>query len=41
MPRSEKNPDDVDTNSEDHIGDETRYRVLEPRRGRTTRDFLI
>lgn len=32
MPRSEKNPDDVDTNSEDHIGDETRYRVLEPRR---------
>jgi hypothetical protein len=28
MPRDEKNPEDVDTKSEDHIGDETRYRVL-------------
>lgn len=27
LPRDEKNPDDVDTNSEDHIGDEVRYRV--------------
>lgn len=27
LPRSEKDLDDVDTQSEDHIGDETRYRV--------------
>ena len=27
LPRSEKNMDDVDTEAEDHIGDETRYRV--------------
>lgn len=25
LPRSKTNPDDVDTNAEDHIGDETRY----------------
>lgn len=25
LPRSDKDPDDVDTESEDHIGDETRY----------------
>lgn len=31
MPRDEKKPDDVDTNSEDHIGDETRYRILAAR----------
>ena len=28
LPRSEKDPDDVDTDSEDHIGDEVRYRIL-------------
>ena len=28
MPRSEKNPDDVNTDSEDHIWDETRYAIL-------------
>lgn len=28
LPRDEDNPDDVDTDSEDHIGDEVRYRVL-------------
>lgn len=27
LPRDEKDPDDVDTDSEDHIGDEVRYRV--------------
>lgn len=32
MPRDEKKPDDVDTSSEDHIGDETRYRVLATKR---------
>lgn len=28
LPRDEKKPDDIDTSAEDHIGDETRYRVL-------------
>jgi len=29
LPRDEKDLDDVDTDAEDHIGDEVRYRVLE------------
>jgi len=29
LPRGEKDPDDVDTNAEDHCYDEARYRVLE------------
>lgn len=32
LPRSERNPDDVDSDSEDHIADEVRYRVREKRR---------
>lgn len=28
LPRSERDPDDADTNAEDHVADETRYRVL-------------
>lgn len=28
LPRDEKDPDDVDTDAEDHIGDEVRYEVL-------------
>jgi len=39
LPRDEDDPDDVDTDAEDHIGDETRYQVLSqttgPRHGRT------
>ena len=27
LPRSERDPDDVDTDAEDHIADEVRYRV--------------
>lgn len=27
LPRSDKDPDDVDTQTEDHIGDETRYEI--------------
>jgi hypothetical protein len=30
LPRDEKKPDDIDTNAEDHIADEARYRVLAP-----------
>lgn len=29
LPRSEKDPDDVDTDAEDHIGDEVRYKALD------------
>lgn len=29
LPRDDKKPDDVDTNAEDHIYDDTRYRVLD------------
>lgn len=40
LPRDEDDPDDVDTDSEDHIGDEVRYRVLSSgsgaKGGRTT-----
>lgn len=32
LPRSEKDLDDVDTDAEDHIGDETRYEVRHQRR---------
>jgi len=43
LPRLEKDPDDVDTNAEDHCGDETRYRVREMGQrvssGRTTGDY--
>jgi hypothetical protein len=28
LPRDDKKPDDIDTSAEDHIGDESRYRVL-------------
>ena len=33
LPRDDRDLDDVDTDSEDHIGDETRYRVSAPRKG--------
>lgn len=33
LPRDEKQSDDVDTDAEDHVGDETRYRVLQANLG--------
>jgi terminase large subunit-like protein len=30
LPRSERKPDDVDTEAEDHAGDATRYRIMKP-----------
>ena len=36
MPRDKKKPDDVDTDSEDHIADEARYRVLDKKSVETT-----
>lgn len=32
LPRDQRDPDDIDTESEDHIYDETRYRLMTPRR---------
>jgi hypothetical protein len=32
LPRDEKDPDDVDTEAEDHVGDETRYRLRHKRK---------
>lgn len=32
LPRDETKRDDVDTKSEDHIGDATRYRIMKPRK---------
>lgn len=37
LPRSEKDPDDVDTESEDHIGDESRYLIASLRTGTKTK----
>lgn len=33
LPRDQKQTDDVDTDAEDHVGDETRYRVLQANLG--------
>lgn len=41
LPRDEKDPDDVDTDSEDHIGDETRYRVLHIRHAMDTKIGVV
>lgn len=35
LPRSDKDPDDVDTEAEDHVGDETRYFISTPSREAT------
>ena len=34
LPRDEKDPDDVDSSTEDHVGDATRYRLVLPKRER-------
>lgn len=41
LPRNERNPDDIDTSAEDHIYDETRYRVLAVRHSNTVVDFPL
>ena len=35
LPRSERKPDDVDTDAEDHPADESRYRITAPKPGKT------
>jgi len=41
LPRSEKDPEDVDTEAEDHAYDETRYRLIHEHRIVSIREFLI
>jgi len=38
LPRSEKDPDDIDTEAEDHAYDETRYRLLTKKHGKKTQN---
>lgn len=40
LPRSEKNPDDVNTDAEDHVADEVRYRCRAPRAPLTGADRM-
>lgn len=39
LPRSDRDPDDVDTDAEDHVGDETRYRCLALAREASVQQF--
>lgn len=39
LSRSERDPDDVNTDSEDHVADEARYRLMERRRGVANRSW--
>ncbi len=41
LPRSSRDPDDVDTEAEDHIGDESRYRIMAPKRTASTTSFRV
>lgn len=41
LPRDKRDPDDVDSDAEDHIGDEVRYRVLETKRTASTERFRM
>lgn len=41
LPRDEKIPDDVDSDAEDHVADETRYRVLMPKRTATVENLRM
>ena len=41
LPRDEIKQDDVDTDAEDHVGDETRYRVMSRKRKLQVGEFSI
>ena len=41
LPRSARDPDDVDTDAEDHIGDESRYRILAEKRTASVSSLTI
>lgn len=41
LPRDSKKPDDVDTEAEDHVYDEVRYRIMARKLTSTSQEFLI
>ena len=41
LQRDDKKPDDVDTNAEDHVADEVRYRVLAVRKTAKVLEFRV
>lgn len=41
LPRDSRDPDDIDTDAEDHVGDETRYRVLAVKRDASVETFRM
>lgn len=41
LPRSERDQDDIDTDAEDHVGDEVRYRITMPSRTATATPLRI
>lgn len=41
LPRDANDPDDVDTKSEDHVGDEARYRVTAPKHEAKSIPFIV
>lgn len=41
LPRDDKDPDDIDTDAEDHIADETRYRILAVKRTATVEPLRV
>lgn len=41
LPRDDRDPDDADTDAEDHIADETRYRVMAPDRQAKVSSFRV
>lgn len=41
LPRSDRDPDDIDTDAEDHVGDEARYRVLAAKRSASFEQFRM
>lgn len=41
LPRDESDPDDVDTEAEDHTADETRYEIMAPKMEAATQDWRV
>lgn len=41
LPRDDKNPDDVDTDAEDHVGDDARYRISMPVRTASVEELSL
>lgn len=41
LPRDEKKPDDVNTDAEDHVADECRYRLYQKRKSASSQEFRL